>query len=604
MDGRGLVYYNTVTMRKLLRYLKDYRRETVLAPLFKMLEATFELLIPLVVARIIDVGVASGDRAYIVRMCLLMALLGAVGLVSSITAQYFSAKAAVGFAAQIKRALFDKIQRLSFSQLDELGAATMVTRMTSDATQVQTGVNLTLRLLLRSPFIVFGAMIMAFTIDVRSATIFAAVIPLLALVVAGVMLLTIPGYQQVQRRLDDVTTSTRENLTGVRVIRAFGGEAAQVKRFHARNAALTALQERVGKLAAIMNPATYAIINAAVIVLLLTGGMRVDAGAITQGQIVALYNYLSQILVELIKLANLILAITKAIACARRIESVLELPTDANSVLETPASALATKNASPASVKPGIPSDACVAFEQVSFRYAHAERDMLSNITFFARPGEIIGVIGGTGAGKSTLMQLLTGAYPATNGTVSIDGRDVQTYAREELNRKIAVVPQNAQLFTGTIRSNLLWGDPDATDVQLSEAISAAQADDVVSCKAGGLDAPVAQGGKNFSGGQRQRLTIARALVRRPEILVLDDSASALDYATDAALRRAILAISPRPCVFIVSQRTVSIQNADQILVLDDGNLVGTGTHEALFQSCALYREIYDSQFSVKEDAQ
>lgn len=582
-------------MKKLLPFLRDYRAETILAPLFKMLEAAFELLVPLVVVKIIDVGIATGDRAYILRMCLLMVGLGVIGLACSITAQYFSAKAAVGFAAKVKRALFDKIQSLSFSQLDELGASTMVTRMTSDANQVQTGVNMTLRLLLRSPFIVFGAMIMAFAIDARSATIFAVAIPLLAAVVFAVMLTTIPLYQAAQRGLDGVTAATRENLTGARVIRAFCNEDEQVRRFRRRNASLTGMQTHVGRIAAAMNPATYAIVNIAVIVLLWSGAVRVNAGDITQGQVVALYNYLSQILVELIKMANLIITVTKAAACADRIQGMLEVPTG-GAAAETDA-AKAAPPISPC-------GEARVVFDDVSFRYAHAERDMLSQISFFAQPGEIIGIIGGTGAGKSTLTHLLIGAYPVTDGRILIDGQNVRDYPRAALNRKIGVVMQKAQLFSGTIRSNLLWGKPDATEAELLEALEIAQAADFVFSKDRGMDAPVAQGGKNLSGGQRQRLTIARALVRRPEILVLDDSASALDYATDAALRKAVHAMRPRPCVFIVSQRTASIQNADRILVLDDGRLVGAGTHRQLLQSCDIYQEIYASQFSGEERAE
>lgn len=583
-------------MKRLLIYLSAYKKETILAPLFKMLEAAFELLVPLAVVRIIDVGIASGDRGVIVRMCLIMVGLGIIGLSCSITAQYYSAKAAVGFAAKVKRALFQKIQRLSFTQLDEIGTATLVTRMTSDANQVQTGVNMTLRLLLRSPFIVFGAMIMAFTIDVQSAMVFAVVIPVLGAVVLGIMLVTIPMYRTVQQKLDGVTGAVRENLTGVRVIRAFGNERQQKERFEQRNERLTAMQNHVGKISACMNPATYAVINAAVIALLWTGALRVDGGAITQGQVVALYNYMSQILIELIKLANLIITVTKAVACGNRIASVLDVDT------EEPADAMAETAAQiHAACAPDVPR---VAFENVCFGYAGAEGELLTNISFTAGAGEVVGVIGGTGAGKSTLMQLILGAYPPTSGRIEIDGRDVRSYSRRALNEKIAIVMQKARLFTGTIRSNLYWGKPDATDDELLTALAIAQASEIVANREEGLDAPVAQGGKNFSGGQKQRLTIARALLRSPEILILDDSASALDYATDAALRKAIYAIKPRPTTFIVSQRTVSIQHADQILVLDEGKLVGCGTHETLLQSCPVYREIHESQFAGEARAQ
>ena len=592
-------------MKKLLQFLKGYRKEAILAPLFKMLEAGFELLTPLVVASIIDVGIAAKDRDYVIRMCLVMVGLGLIGLICSVTAQYFSAKAAVGFSTKMKRALFGHIQQLSFQQLDALGVSTLVTRMTSDANQVQTGVNLTLRLLLRSPFIVFGATIMACAIDLKSAGVFFIVVPLLAVVVFAIMLITIPMYQRVQKRLDGVTSATRETLTGTRVIRAFGAEEAQVERFHSRNEALTAMQNRVGKISGAMNPATYALINAGVILLLWTGALRVDAGAITQGQLVALYNYLSQILVELIKLANLIITVTKAVACARRIGTLLDVPVDEDpAIMEGAEGDAATSAESVSASSATIPnaqleSDAAVVFEDVSFRYGSAQREMLSHISFFAKAGERIGIIGGTGAGKSTLVQLICGAYPATAGRICINGRDIASYSRRELNKLVAVTPQQAQLFSGTIRSNLLWGKPDATEGEMLAALKTAQADTLLHDKADGLDAPVAQGGKNLSGGQRQRLTIARALMAKAPILILDDSASALDYATDAALRKALETLSPNPLVFIVSQRTVSIQNAHRILVLDDGHLVGMGTHEQLLESCPVYQEIYASQFSA-----
>lgn len=586
-------------MKKLLTFLDGYRKETLLAPLFKMLEAGFELLTPLVVARIIDVGIAAGDGRYVISMSLLMVGLGLVGLVCSITAQYFSAKVAVGFSTRMKRAVFDHIQHLSFQQLDTLGVSTLVTRMTSDANQVQSGVNLTLRLLLRSPFIVFGAMIMAFTIDGKSALIFAVAIPAMAAVVFAIMLFTIPLYQGVQKRLDGVTSATRENLTGVRVIRAFGAEQAQVARFRHRNEALTAMQNRVGKISGAMNPATYALVNAAVVVLLWTGALRVDAGAITQGQLVALYNYLSQILVELIKLANLIITVTRAVACAKRIGGLLSLPLE-----ERPEGTAAKDRAATgpfpahAAFIPKSDPDAAVAFEDVSFRYGSAQREMLSHISFCAKAGERIGIIGGTGAGKSTLVQLICGAYAPTSGRIRINGRDTGSYSRQELNRLIAVAPQQAQLFSGTIRTNLLFGNPTATEAQLLSALRTAQAEQMVLDKPGGLDAPVLQGGKNLSGGQRQRLAIARALITGAQILILDDSASALDYATDAALRRALEALVPSPLLFIVSQRAASIQNAHRILVLDDGKLVGAGPHDQLLESCPVYKEIYGSQFS------
>ncbi len=591
-------------MKKLLKFLEGYRKEAVLAPLFKMLEAGFELLTPLVVASIIDVGIAAKDRDYVIRMSLVMVGLGLIGLICSVIAQYFSAKAAVGFSTKMKRALFGHIQQLSFQQLDALGVSTLVTRMTSDANQVQTGVNLTLRLLLRSPFIVFGATLMACAIDLKSARVFFIVVPLLAVVVFAIMLVTIPMYQRVQKRLDGVTSATRETLTGTRVIRAFGAEEAQLERFQSRNEALAAMQNRVGKISGAMNPATYALINAGVILLLWTGALRVDAGAITQGQLVALYNYLSQILVELIKLANLIITVTKAVACVRRIGILLDVPVDVNgnpAIVQGSAAVSAESVFDSAATVPNaqLESDAAVVFEDVSFRYGSAQREMLSHISFFARAGERIGIIGGTGAGKSTLVQLICGAYPATAGRICINGRDIASYSRKELNQLVAVTPQQAQLFSGTIRSNLLWGKPDATEGEMLAALKTAQADTLLRDKAGGLDAPVAQGGKNLSGGQRQRLTIARALLAKAPILILDDSASALDYATDAALRKALQTLSPNPLVFIVSQRTVSIQNANRILVLDDGHLVGMGTHEQLLESCPVYQEIYASQFSA-----
>ena len=582
-------------MKKLLVYLKDYKKETVLAPLFKLLEASFELFVPLVMAAIIDNGIANGDRGYIGRMCLVLIALGIIGLTCSITAQYFAARAAVGFAAQMKQALFAHIQSLSFTEMDTVGTSTLITRMTSDANQVQNGVNMVLRLFLRSPFIVFGAMIMAFTIDVKAALVFVAAIPLLSIVVFGIMVVTTPMYRKVQGGLDAVLGITRENLTGVRVLRAFNKEESERKRFEATNGALAQMQKAVGRLSALMNPVTYIIINGAVIALVWTGAWQVENGVITQGEVVALVNYMSQILVELIKLANLIVTITKAIACGNRIESIFEM----SSSLTDPAAENGQKTPAGASRTQDVPA---VAFEHVCLTYKNAGAESLTDIDFQARPGQTIGVIGGTGSGKSSLVNLIPRFYDVTKGRVLVDGRDVREYPLSELRGKIGMVLQKAVLFQGTIRENLLWGKEDASDEELYRALEIAQARDFVEEKNGGLDAPVAQGGKNLSGGQRQRLTIARALVRKPEILILDDSASALDYATDAALRKALRALPGDVTVFIVSQRTSSLQHADQILVLDDGRLVGYGTHRELLDACGTYREIYESQFQ-KGDA-
>jgi len=587
-------------VKKLLIYLKDYKKETVLAPLFKLLEASFELFVPLVMAAIIDNGIANGDRGYIGRMCLVLIALGIIGLTCSITAQYFAAKAAVGFAAQMKHALFAHIQSLSFTEMDTVGTSTLITRMTSDANQVQNGVNMVLRLFLRSPFIVFGAMIMAFTIDVKSALVFVAAIPLLSLVVFGIMILTTPMYRKVQGGLDAVMGITRENLTGVRVLRAFNKEESEIRRFEDTNNTLAQMQKAVGKLSALMNPVTYIIINGAVIALVWTGAWQVENGAITQGEVVALVNYMSQILVELIKLANLIVTITKAIACGNRIQSVFELQPS----LTDPAAQTGQKDAAAASAPSGNVGTAsgrtavpAVSFEHVCLTYKNAGAESLTDIDFRAWPGQTIGVIGGTGSGKSSLVNLIPRFYDATKGRVLVDGRDVKEYPLKELRGKIGMVLQKSVLFQGTIRENLLWGKEDASDEELYRALEIAQARDFVEEKDGGLDAVVAQGGKNLSGGQRQRLTIARALVRKPSVLILDDSASALDYATDARLRMAIRDMEGGPTVFIVSQRAASIRHADQIIVLDDGEVAGIGTHEQLLEGCAAYQEIYYSQF-------
>lgn len=576
-------------MRKLLVYLKDYKKESALAPLFKMLEATFELFVPLVVAAIIDKGITTGDSGYVLRMGLILISLGIVGLVCSITAQYFAAKAAVGFATKLKHALFGHIQSLSFTEIDTLGTSTMITRMTSDTNQVQNGVNMVLRLFLRSPFIVFGAMIMAFTIDVKAAMIFVVTIPLLSIVVFGIMILTMPMYRKVQANLDRVLGSTRENLTGARVIRAFSKEQEETEHFEKENAALADMQLFVGKISALTNPVTYIIINAATIILLYTGAVRVDEGSITQGEVVALVNYMSQILIELVKLANLIITITKALACANRIESVFEMQ-----------SSMEWKEASESNGK--AEGDLSVEFDHVSLTYAGAGAESLSDIDFRAKRGQTIGIIGGTGSGKSSLVNMIPRFYDATKGEVRVDGRSVKDYSMEELREKIGVVLQKAVLFQGTIRENLLWGKGDATEEDLWQAVETAQAREFVEQKDGKLDAPVAQEGRNLSGGQRQRLTIARALVGHPDILILDDSASALDYATDAALRKAIKELEGEMTVFIVSQRASSIRYADQIIVLDDGCMVGIGTHDELLRSCEVYQEIYYSQFPKEKE--
>lgn len=561
-------------MRKLLVYLKDYKKETVLAPLFKMLEATFELFVPFVMADIIDYGIGASDSGIVLRSGLLLIALGLIGLLCSITAQYFAAKAAVGFSTKLKHALFDHIQTLSFTEIDTLGTSTLITRMTSDVNQVQNGINMVLRLFLRSPFIVFGAMIMAFLIDVKAAFVFVVTIPLLAVVVFGIMLITMPLYKKVQAGLDAVLLATRENLTGARVIRAFHKETEETERFEEKNTALTNLQLFVGKLSALTNPVTYIIVNAATILLLYVGAVRVDEAVISQGQVVALVNYMSQILVELVKLANLIILITKALACANRIESIFEVESSMQWGETAQAASgqviLAEEKERMAAAQENTPA---VEFDHVHLAYAGAGAESLSDIHITVKKGQTVGVIGGTGSGKSSLVNLIPRFYDCTKGTVRIDGRDVKTYGMEELRGKVGIVLQRAVLFRGTIRENLLWGRKDASDEELWEALSRAQAKEFVEAKEGGLDAPVAQEGRNLSGGQRQRLTIARALVGRPEILILDDSASALDYATEAALRTAIKELPGETTVFIVSQRASSIRHADQIIVLEDGEI-------------------------------
>lgn len=576
-------------MKKILYFLKDYKKESILAPLFKMLEAMFELVVPLVMASIIDVGIAHGDKGYVVRMCLVMIGLGAIGFVCSITAQYFAAKAAVGMATKLRHAVFSHIHSLSFSRIDQIGTSTLITRMTSDINQVQSGMNLFLRLFLRSPFIVFGAMVMAFTVDVKAALIFVVTIPLLSLVVFGVMCISIPLYKKVQNGLDGVLTLVRENLTGVRVIRAFHKEEEEIRNFNQKNQMLNEDQQYVGRISALMNPVTYVIINAATLVLIWTGAVRVDAGYLTQGEVVALVNYMSQILVELIKLANLIVSVTKAIACGKRVADILDVEAGMPDTKDVKNGAEDIRNA-----KNRLPK---VSFSGVSMSYHGSGEYAVADIDFQAYPGETIGIIGGTGSGKSTVVNLIPRFYDVSRGSVKVDGKDVRSYDIKELRSKIGVVMQKAVLFKGTIRENLKWGNQDASEAQLQAAIETAQAADVIQAKELGLDEPIEQGGRNLSGGQRQRLTIARALVRRPEILILDDSASALDFATDARLRASLRELNYKPVVFIVSQRTSSVQSADCILVLDDGELVGKGTHEELLESCSVYQEIYASQF-------
>lgn len=568
-------------------YLKDYKKESILAPLFKLLEAFFELLVPLVMANIIDYGISNRNMGYIGKMGLLLLLLGVVGLASSITAQFFAAKAAVGFSTKLRQALFDHIEDLSFTDIDKAGTSTMITRMTSDVNQVQSGINMTLRLFLRSPIIVFGAMIMAFTIDVKCALIFVVAIPLLSIVVFGIILSTIPMYKKVQSRLDQVLGITRENLTGVRVIRAFHQEAKEEERFRENNEALSAMQIFVGKISACMNPVTYIIVNGAIIALIYTGAVQVNIGNLSQGEVVAIINYMNQILVELVKLANLIVTMTKALACAERVASVFDIGADA-AYVGAQDQKLADK------VDKSAPF---LDFKHVSLTYQGAGAPTLQDMNFTVNRGDTVGIIGGTGSGKTSLVNLIPGFYPATEGEILLEGRDIRTMSDEELRGRIGVVPQKAVLFKGTIRSNLQWGKPDAAEEEMWKALELAQASEVVDGKPGKLDATVAQNGKNFSGGQRQRLTIARALVRNPEILILDDSASALDYATDAKLRAAIRTLEDKTTTFIVSQRASTIRHADKIIVLDDGEIAGMGTHDELLKDCTVYQEIYYSQY-------
>ena len=597
-------------MNKLLVYLKDYKKETVLAPLFKMLEATFELFVPLVMAEIIDRGIGGGNTSYVLRMGAVLVALGVIGLVCSITAQYYAAKAAVGFSTKLKHSLFEHIQGLSFTEIDTLGTSAMITRMTSDVNQVQNGVNMVLRLFLRSPFIVFGAMIMAFTIDVKAALIFVVTIPLLSIVVFGIMMLTMPLYKKVQAGLDSVLGATRENLTGVRVIRAFNKEQEEIDAFEQKNSMLAHMQLFVGKLSALTNPVTYIIINAATIILLYTGAVRVDEGTITQGQVVALVNYMSQILIELVKLANLIITITKALACANRIQNVFEIHStmEWEQVLsESDHVGRVTEEAAERESAGGNPgheagTDYVVDFDHVHLSYAGAGAESLTDIDFHVKKGQTVGVIGGTGSGKSSLVHMIPRFYDATQGCVRIDGRSVREYSMEELRQKVGIVPQKAVLFQGTIKENLLWGKNDATEEELWQAMETAQAKEFVEQKEGKLEFHVAQTGRNLSGGQRQRLTIARALVGKPEILILDDSASALDYATDAALRQAIRNMEGDMTVFIVSQRASSIRYADQIIVLDDGEMADIGTHDELLERCSVYQEIYYSQYPKTQE--
>lgn len=609
-------------MKTLLAYLKDYKKESILAPLFKMLEASFELFVPLVMAAIIDVGIANQDKPYIVKMCFVLIALGIIGLVCSITAQYFAAKAATGVGTGIRHGLFEHIQKFTFTEMDQLGTSTLITRMTSDINQIQSGVNLVLRLFLRSPFIVFGAMIMAFTVDVKAALVFVVTIPLLSLIVFGIMLVTMPMYKKVQADLDQVLLATRENLTGARVIRAFNKEEDETKRFENANQILTDAQKYVGRISGMMNPLTYIIVNGAIIALIYVGAVRVDIGDLTQGQVVALINYMSQILVELIKLANTIVLSTKAVACGNRIQSVFEMKpsimddfvsddeefgsmkksdsaessklTDEENVLGSEKELI---NKSADSISKG----AEVVFENVDLTYKGAGDKSLENISFTANAGSTIGIIGGTGSGKSSLVNLIPRFYDATAGKVLIDGKNVKDYKVSEVRSIVGIVMQKAVLFKGSIRENMKWGNDKATDDEINFALENAQAAEIVAGKEGGLDYMIEQSGRNLSGGQKQRFTIARALVRRPKVLILDDSASALDFATDAKLRKSLKQLGYEPTTFIVSQRTSSIKHADMILVLDDGKVVGKGTHDELLENCEVYHEIYMSQFKDKK---
>ena len=582
-------------MKKLLVYLKDYKKESILGPLFKLLEASFELIVPLVVASMIDVGIPNQDKGYIVKMALILVALGVIGLISSVTAQFFAAKAAVGFATKVRQALFDHIQKLTFGQMDSQGTATLITRMTSDVNQVQNGVNLVLRLFLRSPFIVFGAMIMAFTVDVKAALIFVVVIPLLLIVVFAILLISIPMFSRVQANLDQVMRTTRENLTGSRVIRAFAKEPEEIEEFRKENRVLRDVQVVAGRVSALMNPVTYIIINGGLMALIYVGALQIEGGILTQGQVVALINYMSQILVELIKLANLIITVTKAIACGNRIESVMEIP------------AGFPNEGQIAGQKSGTDASADgykVVFDQVGMAYNEGGDEAISDVNLKVKRGETIGVIGGTGSGKSTLVNLIPRFYDVTRGRVLVDGTDVRDMEPEKLRSKIGMVLQKAVLFRGTIRENLFWGNEGATDEEIWQALETAQAKEFVEQKEDGLDTMIEQEGRNLSGGQRQRLSIARALVRKPEILILDDSSSALDYATDLKLRQAIKALPGDMTVFIVSQRASSLMHADQIIVLDDGDVVGLGTHEELLKTCETYQEIYYTQVEKKPEQQ
>ena len=584
-------------MKKLLRFMKHYKKETVLAPLFKMLEASFELFVPLVMAAIVDEGIKNADIPYIVKMGLVLVLLALIGLATAATAQYFSARAAVGFAAELKHALFEHIQLMNYSETDKTGTSTLITRLTSDINQVQSGVNLVLRLFLRSPIVVFGAMIMAFTIDVKAALIFVVTIPALSVVVFGIMLVSIPLYKKVQAALDKVLGITRENLSGVRVIRAFSREEEEREMFEGYNTSLMDIQNFVGKISALMNPVTYIIVNVATIVLIYTGAVQVDEGILTQGEVIALVNYMSQILVELVKLANLIITVTKAVACGNRIQAIFDQPSGTKVYTEEEAERT-TVYVEGKGEKTSMHADAKVVFEHANLCYPGAGADSLTDIHVEIKKGETVGIIGGTGSGKSSLVQMIPRFYDATAGRVLVDGKDVKTYQTEELREKIGIVPQKAVLFRGSIRENICWGKENASEEEIWKALTAAQAKEFVEQKEGGLDFQIAQGGKNLSGGQKQRLTIARALVKQPEILILDDSASALDYATDAALRKSVKALDKDMTVFIVSQRTASVLHADKIIVLEDGEVAGIGTHAELLEACPVYKDIHESQSS------
>lgn len=612
-------------MKGLLKYLKEYKKESILAPVFKMLEASFELLVPLVIGAMINVGIANMDKNYILSMGGVLVFLGVIGLICSVTAQYYAAKAATGFAAKLRYAMFTHIQAFSYEKLDTVGTSTLITRMTSDINQVQNGVNMFLRLFLRSPFIVIGAVIMAFYVDVKVALVFAVAIPLLSVVVFGIVFANIPLYKKVQDRLDKVTLATRESLNGIRVIRAFRKEADEIREFDEKNKTLTGIQLLAGRVSALLNPLTYVIINLALVVLLYTGAFRVDVGGIKQGDVVSLVNYMSQILVELVKLANLIVTLTKAVACAYRIENVMQIKegmgldleqsadkSDTNSECKVETAEMTSVSEDEKNIEDtcctmssisSVLQDAFIQFQNVSFTYKQASEEALSNMNFSIKKGQTIGIIGGTGSGKSTLVQLIPRLYDVTKGCVMVNGKNVKDYDLDELRKMIGYVPQKPALFKGTIKDNICFGKEDASDEAIEEAILVAQAKEFIEKKEEGLDTPVEQGGRNLSGGQRQRLTIARALVRRPQILILDDSCSALDYATDAALRDGLSKLSYHPTVFLVSQRTISIQDADQIIVLDDGEIVGIGKHEVLLRECEVYREIYDSQYKEEVES-